>query len=107
MDELEEIRKKKLEQLQREALLEQMSEREKEDFEAKKQIILRRILEPAAKERLARIKIARPLIGEQIENQLIGLAGSGKINSRISDEEFKRLLYRIMPKKREIRIRRK
>ena len=103
-DEIEEIRKRKIEQLQEEAAMEKMME---EDIESQKQAVLRQILEPAAKERLARIKIARPQIGEQIENQLISLAQSGRMNGKISDEDFRRLLTRILPKKKEIKIRRK
>ncbi len=103
-DEIEEIRKRKIEQLQEEAAMEKMME---EDIESQKQAVLRQILEPAAKERLTRIKIARPQIGEQIENQLISLAQSGRMNGKISDEDFRRLLTRILPKKREIKIRRK
>lgn len=103
-DEIEEIRRRKIEQLQEEAAMEKMME---EDIESQKQAVLRQILEPAAKERLARIKIARPQIGEQIENQLISLAQSGRMNGKISDEDFRRLLTRILPKKREIKIRRK
>ncbi len=103
-DEIEEIRKRKIEQLQEEAAMEKMME---EDIESQKQAVLRQILEPVAKERLARIKIARPQIGEQIENQLISLAQSGRMNGKISDEDFRRLLTRILPKKREIKIRRK
>ncbi len=103
-DEIEEIRRRKIEQLQEEAAMEKMME---EDIESQKQAVLRQVLEPAAKERLARIKIARPQIGEQIENQLISLAQSGRMNGKISDEDFRRLLTRILPKKREIKIRRK
>ena len=103
-EDLEEIRKRKIEQLQEEAAMEKMME---EDIESQKQAVLRQVLDPAAKERLARIKIARPQIGEQIENQLISLAQSGRMNGKISDEDFRRLLTRILPKKREIKIRRK
>ena len=97
----EEVKKRMLRQLQDER------GQEEDLIKAQKQMLLRQILEPKAKERLARIKIARPQIGELIENQLIALVQRGQIAGQISDEDLKILLSRIMPKKRDIKIRRK
>jgi programmed cell death protein 5 len=97
----EEVKKRMLRQLQEER------GQEEDLVNAQKQMLLRQILEPKAKERLARIKIARPQIGELIENQLIALVQKGHVTGKISDDDLKILLSRIMPKKREIKIRRK
>jgi len=50
--------------------------------------------------------MAKPELAEQLEAQLIALAQSGRIKSKIDDAQFKAILRQIMPKKREISIRR-
>ena len=110
-DELDELRKKRLQELQQqafsqEALEEQQDELKKESDEQRKQI-LRAILTMQARERLGRIKVARPELAENIENQLIILAQSGRLKSKINDEQLRELLSRAIPKKRDITIRRR
>ena len=111
MDDLEEIRRRKLMELQaqRQKEMEELQRQEelRRQIEAQKKAILRAILEPEAKERLARIRLAHPEVAEAVENQLIALAQSGRINQKISDELLKEILKRAMPKKRETRIIRK
>jgi len=111
MDELEEIRRRKLMELraQRERELEELARQQElaKRIEEQKRAILRAILEPEARERLSRIKLAHPEIAEAVENQLIALAQSGRIQRKITDEMLKELLRRALPKKRETRIIRK
>lgn len=112
VDKLETLRKKRLQELQQqqalsqEAALENHEEQQKE-FDAQRQMILRAILTTEARERLGRIKIARPEIAENIENQLILLAQNGRLQTMINDEQLRSLLARIMPKKKDITIRRR
>ena len=66
-EELEKIRKKRIHELQQEEQLQQSMEGQEEQqkqFEDQKQMILRSILTPKAKERLTNIKLARPNICE-------------------------------------------
>ena len=109
-DDLEEIKKKKLLELQQQQMLSQEvaeEEARKEEFDKQKQAILRALLTTEARERLGRIKIARPEIAESIENQLILLAQSGRLKNKINDEQLRGLLAKILPKKRDIKITRK
>ena len=109
-EELEKLRKKRLQELQNEEALtdsyEQQDAQQKE-FEEQKKMILRSILTTKAKERLSNIKLARPQIGEQIENQLIMLAQSGRLQQKITDQQLRDLLHKLMPKKRDINIKRR
>lgn len=103
-DELEEIRKRKLAALREQALQEQAQEQQRTDVEAQKEAILRQILTPEARARLANIKMVKPQFAEQIELQLIQLASSGKLRGRITDEQLKALLKQIQDKERERKI---
>jgi len=109
-DELEEIKKKKLLELQQQRMLSQEAEEEeaqRREFEEQKKTLLRAILSTEARERLGRIKVARPEIVENIENQLIMLAQSGRLKNKINDEQLRELLSKLLPKKRDIKIRRR
>ena len=109
-EELEKLRKKKLLELQQQKQFEESmedQEAQQKDFEEKKKMILRTILTSKAKERLGNIKIARPEIAENIENQLIMLSQSGRLERKINDEQLRAILKRLIPKKRDINIRRR
>ncbi len=109
-DELEKIRKKKLLELQQQQMLSQQDDEEdyqQKEHEEQKKIILRKILTNEARERLGRIKIARPEIVENLENQLIMFAQSGQLKNKINDEQLRQLLKKLMPKKRDIKIERR
>jgi programmed cell death protein 5 len=105
-DELEEIRRRKLEQIQQEQAGAAAQEEKRQELEEAKKNILRQILTSEARERLNTIRMAKPELADQLENQLIALAQTGRIKSMITDAQFKEILRQIMPKKREISIRR-
>ena len=107
--ELEEIKKRKLMELMRQQNLTQQEEeeRQREEEEVARQNLLRMILEPEARERLARLKLVRPELATTVENQLIILAQSGRLNRMITDEELKSILRSLTSQRREIRIERR
>lgn len=98
----EEIKRRMLQQMQEE----QQIQAEAEEIEAQKKVLLRHILDSKARERLARIRIARPETAALIENQLIQLYQMGKIKEKLNEENFLVLVKYLMPKKRDIKIRR-
>ncbi|MBU2565064.1 MAG: DNA-binding protein [Candidatus Thermoplasmatota archaeon] len=105
-EELEQIRKKKLQELQMSYQQRIAAEEEEKETEVKKQIILGQILTQDAKERLERVKIAKPELAENVENQLILLLQSGRLNQQIDDNSLKIILRKI-GSRREIRIERR
>ena len=103
-DELDAIRQRKLAELQQQALQEQAEGQKRAEVEAQKEAILRQILTPEARARLANIKIVKPEFAEQIELQLIQLASSGRLKGRVTDEQLKALLQQIQGKERERKV---
>ena len=94
-EELENLRKKKLQELQQQAALQENLEEQElqqKQFEEQKKAILRSIMTNPARERLGRIKVARPEVASAIEDQLIILAQSGQLKSKINDEQLRMLL---------------
>ncbi len=106
-EELENLRKKKLQELQQQAVFQEEQENQQKQFEDQKKAILRQILTTSARERLGRIKVARPEIVESIENQLITAASNGQLKNKINDEQLRMLLSKIVPKKRDFKIKRR
>jgi programmed cell death protein 5 len=109
-DELERLRKKRLQELQQQSLdQEAMDEQEAQqrEVEEQKQRILRAVLTTEARERLGRIRVARPDVAESIDQQLIILAQSGRLKNKINDEQLRMLISKVLPKKRDIKIRRR
>ncbi len=68
--ELEELRKRRFSQLQNDQL-EQQQEEQRRQVENQRQMILKGILTDEARERLGRIKLAKPEFATSIENQSI------------------------------------
>ena len=105
--ELEEIKKRKMLELQRQQEMAAMQEEQMKQLEMERAALLRQITTPEARERLARLKMAHPEIAESVENQLIALAQSGRLDRIIDDDTLKMILERAIPKKREIKIERR
>ncbi len=105
--ELEEIRRRKLAEIQKQQDYHEQASRQAEVVEAQRQHILRGILTPEARERLGRLKIAYPDVASQVEDRIIMLVQSGRLNQMIDDATLKEILSRVAPSKREITIKRK
>jgi len=104
--ELEELRRRRLMELQRQMLQEEQRAEAQRRLELQKQALMRRILTPKARQRLANLRIVRPEFASQLELQLIQIAQQGRIGLPITDDQLKEILSRLQRSRREIRIRR-
>jgi programmed cell death protein 5 len=106
-EDIEELRRKRIQELQQRAAASESQEQMRKELEMQKKQIMIQILTPEARSRLANIRLTKPEFVEQIELQLIQLAQSGRIQSKITDEQLKELLKKLTGKKRDINIIRK
>lgn len=106
-DELEKIREQKRRELEERGDQQQAQEEAQQRREAQKKALLRKALEPEARERLNAIKMAKPQFGEQVERQLVALAQGGRVQGKIDDEQMKKLLKQLQPSDNDINIRRR
>jgi programmed cell death protein 5 len=105
-EELEELRKRKLLELQRQMAEEQKRAQMQQQLELEKQAILRSILTPEARQRLTNLKMVKPEFTSQLELQLIQLAQQGKLPIPLKDEHLKQILVELQTRRRETKIRR-
>ena len=101
-EELERIRQRKMEELQRRIA----EEEERARRELERQAVMRVILTPEARQRLANLRLVKPELVAQLEEQLIQLANTGRIKMPITDDVLKQILIKLSSSKRRIRIRR-
>ena len=111
MDDLERIRQQKLRDLQeRQAAMEEQSvaaEQAAAEQDAAIDRLLQQVLTPEARERLSRIRLARPDFAQAVTHQLVTLAQSGRLTRRLGDEELRAVLAQLTPQTRDINITRK
>jgi programmed cell death protein 5 len=103
---LDEIRKKKMQELQQKFSAQQEAQEQAQQMEVQKEMLLRRILTPEAKTRLSNVKLANPQYGQQLELLLLKLYQTGQV-TKMNDEQLKKLLLKIKNKKKDITIKRK
>jgi programmed cell death protein 5 len=105
--ELEMLRRKRMEELQGQQSNQSVKEEQARQFEMQKQSVLRQILTPEARDRLANIKLASPEQANMVEMQLIQIAQSGRLQEVITDAMLRDILKKIIPQPREIKIERR
>lgn len=104
--ELENIRRKRMQELRRQLAEEQAQAQQQAEIEKQKEIALRQILTTEARQRLNRIKLVKPEFVAQLEIQLIQAAQSGRVKLPVTDEQLKELLSRLQTQQRSFNVRR-
>ncbi|CAI7668676.1 unnamed protein product [Penicillium bialowiezense] len=107
--ELEEIRRARIAQLQQQQGArgpsgqdgaEQAQQRQQAEAEQRASIMTQ-ILDPAAADRLGRIRLVKESRATDIENRLIMLAQSGQLRQKVTEEQLKDLLGAIAENQRK------
>jgi programmed cell death protein 5 len=112
-EDIEELRRKKMERLQEQAEQQQgqgqseATEAQRQQAEAQKQAVLRQALTDGARKRLNTVKMSKPEFGEQVEQQVIALVQSGRLNGQVDEEQMKSLLQELKPEKKSFNIERR
>ena len=109
---LEELRQQKKEQLkqrqegggdaQREA-----QQQAQQQAEQQKQALLKQNLTDGARKRLNTIKMSKPEFAEKVEQQVVALAQSGRLQDRIDEDQMKELLRELKPDSQSFNINRR
>ncbi len=118
MSDLDEIRQKRMAELQaqqaamqnqaqQQAVAQAQQQEAQAQFEAQKKQILAQIMTTEARNRLANLRLTKPDLVNNIEIQLIQSAQAGSLRGKVTDEQLKVLLRQIAGQKREIKITRK
>lgn len=106
MEDIDELRKKKLRELQQRVQEERLQDEQRRQVEVEKRNIIMEVLTPEARSRLANIKVAKPEFAAQIENLFIQLAQTGQLRGKVTDAQLKQILVKISGKRKDIKIRR-
>ncbi|PSQ47774.1 DNA-binding protein [Halobacteriales archaeon SW_7_65_23] len=110
-EELEKLREQKREQLKDQMGSEdeeEAMEAQRQQAEAQKKAILRQHLTDGARKRLNTVKMSKPQVGEKVEQQVVALAQSGRIQGgKIDEEKMKKLLQEITPDSKSFDIKRR
>ena len=108
-EELEKIRQKKMEQLQEQAggADEEAMEAQRQQAEAQKEAMLKQALTDGARKRLNTVKMSKPEFGEKVEQQVVALAQSGRLQGKIDEEKMKDILEEMKPESQSFDIRRR
>ena len=110
-EELEELRRKKMEQLKDrqggEGQQEEAREAQRQQAEAQREAMLKQALTDGARKRLNTVKMSKPGFGEKVEQQVVALARSGRLQGKIDEEKMKDILEEMKPDSKSFDIRRR
>jgi programmed cell death protein 5 len=111
---LEKLRQEKMEQLREQqqgggqgGASEEAQQAAQERADAQKQALLKQHLTDGARQRLNAVQMSKPEFAEQVEQQIVALAQSGRIQDRIDEGQMKELLKELKPDSKSFNIRRR
>ncbi|WP_254839989.1 DNA-binding protein [Natronomonas marina] len=109
-EELEELRQKKMEQLKDQQggeAQQEAAEAQRQQAEAQKEAMLKQALTDGARKRLNTVKMSKPQFGEKVEQQVVALAQSGRLQGKIDEEKMKDILSEMKPDSKSFDIKRR
>lgn len=112
-DELDDLREERIRELRERQEAEagagqsEAEEAAQQQAEAQKQAVLRRYLSDGARQRLNSVRMSKPQFAEQVEQQVLALAQSGRLGGQIDEDQMKELLRELSPESRSFDIKRR
>ena len=113
-EDIDELRKQKLEQLKEQQQgggdsqeAQEAQQAQQEQAEAQKKAVLRQNVTDEARQRLNSVKMSKPEFGEQVEQQVFALARSGRLGDKIDDDQMRQLLTELKPDRKSFDIKRR
>ncbi|PSP98964.1 DNA-binding protein [Halobacteriales archaeon QS_4_70_19] len=111
-EDIDELRKKKMEELKQRQQEQgagdgEAGEAQRQQAEAQKKAMLRKALDDGARKRLNTIRMSKPQFAEKVEQQVIALHRSGRLQGRIDEEQMKELLQELKPEEQSFDIKRR
>jgi len=77
-----------------------------EEVKRARESVMRMYLTPTARQRLTNVSLVKPDLARSIEDFIIQLVSSGKLNKKIDEDELKSILMRIgQSRRREYKFR--
>ena len=101
--ELEELRQRRLQEMQAQAEQQLAQEQERVAIKAQVQGALRQLMSAEAKERLAQVRVARPEMAKAVEQRIMALARDGELTALIDDATLQKMLPHLS-RRRETKI---
>ena len=101
-DELDELREERLKELQErqgegDAAQAEAQQDAQAQADAQKEAILRQYLTDGARKRLNSVRMSKPQFADQVEQQLVAIAQSGRLGDRIDEDQMRELLSEMAP----------
>ena len=108
-EKLQELREEKMEKLkeQQGGGDSEAAEAQRQQAEAQKKAVLRQALTDGARKRLNTVQMSKPEFGEQVEQQIVALAQSGRLQGKIDEDKMKELLQEMKPESKSFDIQRR
>jgi programmed cell death protein 5 len=104
-EDLEQLRRRRLAELQDAAANEQQAAQEQE-LRQQRAAVLRQILTDEARTRLSNLRMVKPAFAEQLENELIRLAQANRLPGiPVTDKQLKAMLAQLQTRMREPKVR--
>jgi programmed cell death protein 5 len=104
--ELEEIRLRKLLELQKKLEEERKRKEQEALMEAKREAVLRAILTERARERLANVRLVKPELARSVEDIIIQMVQTGRLTPPVDEDVVKEILIEIDSRnRRDVRVR--
>ena len=109
---LDELRQQKMEELKQQQqgggdAQQEAQQQAQQQAEQQKQALLKQHLTDGARKRLNTIKMSKPQFAEKVEQQVVALAQSGRVQGQIDEDQMKELLSELTPDSKSFDIKRR